>query len=58
MYDGAKVIKRVTLKAANLGRLTVTLPRLAKGTHKIRVLYSGNGYVARSASAYSTLIVK
>lgn len=58
VYDGAKIIKRVTLKAANLGKLTVTLPRLAKGTHKIRVLYSGNGYVARSASAYSTLIVK
>lgn len=58
VYDGAKVLKRVTLKAANAGKLTVTLPRLAKGTHKIRVLYSGNGYVTRSASPYYTLIVK
>ena len=34
------------------------LPKLAKGTHKIKVLYSGNSKVAKSTSPAYTLVVK
>lgn len=58
VYDGSRAVKKVTLKAANLGKLVITLPKLAKGTHKIKVLYSGNSKVAKSTSPAYTLVVK
>jgi len=39
-----KKSKTVTMKAKHNGRLTVTLPKLKKGTYKVRVKYTPTGY--------------
>ena len=58
VYDGSKVIKRVTLSAANRGRLTITLPKRKAGIHRIKVVFGGNPKVAASTSATVKLVVK
>jgi hypothetical protein len=40
IYDGAKVLKKVTLKKGVSAK--VTLPKLKKGTHKLSVRWAGN----------------
>lgn len=58
VYDGSKAIKKVTLSAANGGKLTITLSKRKKGTHKIKVVFSGNAKVAASTSPVYKLVVK
>ncbi|MGN0064546.1 MAG: Ig-like domain repeat protein [Nocardioides sp.] len=50
IFDGTKVIKTVTLKATSRGTMTVKLPKLKKGIHKLKVQYLGNTNVAGSKS--------
>ena len=49
--DKGKVVARAKLSPANRGRLTITLPKMRKGTHKFVVQYLGSGQVKPSASA-------
>jgi hypothetical protein len=47
--DGSKKLKSLSLSASKNGRITFKLPKLKKvGKHKIKVSYSGNGYIAGS----------
>lgn len=58
IYDGKKRIKTVTLKAKHKGKLTVTLPRLKVGKHKVKVTYLGSKQVVKKTSAPKTLTVR
>ncbi|MFC7766091.1 choice-of-anchor I domain-containing protein [Leucobacter soli] len=42
ILDGGKTLKTVTLKAGHKGKVSVTLPKLKKGTHKISVKVLGS----------------
>lgn len=55
--DGKKVIKRVTVKTSHKGTVTVKLPKLKVGKHKISVRYAGTGRVKASSSKTVTLRV-
>lgn len=57
IYDGSKVISTATLSAPAKGSITITLPKLKKGTHKIKVGYAGSSAVNASASAVVKLKV-
>jgi len=50
IYNGKKVIKSATLKASAKGTIKITLPKLKKGTHKIKATYVGNGVAKTSTS--------
>ena len=51
IYDGKKKLRTVTLKAGHAGVLKVTLPKIKKkGTHKLKVVYSGNANVTGKTS--------
>lgn len=55
-----KVGKRTftkTLKAKNNGKLTVTLPKLKKGTYKVTAKYSGNTAI-KAATTKKTVKLK
>lgn len=56
--DGRKKLKKLTLKAKKIGKLTVRLPRLRVGRHKIKVIYKGNSLVKRSRSKVIRITVK
>lgn len=56
--DGKNRIGVVKLKAKHQGRRTVRLPRLAKGKHRIRVVYQGNASIKKKASRRVTLRVR
>lgn len=57
VFDGKKRIASKRLTATSKGRVAVKLPKLRKGKHRIRVIYSGNG-LATSASASRILRVR
>ncbi|WP_313405537.1 S8 family serine peptidase [Aeromicrobium sp.] len=48
VFDGRKRIAVKKLKAKNRGSVRITLPKLKKGKHRIRVVYSGSGKVTAS----------
>ncbi len=50
LMKGKKALKTYKLKAADNGRRTVRLPKLGKGTHKIRAVYLGSSALKRSTS--------
>ena len=55
--DGSKTLKTVALTAGANGRATIKLPKLKKtGKHKIKVTYSGNGFIEGSKA--KTLVIK
>lgn len=56
VYDGKKKITTATLKAK--GKVVVTLPRLAKGKHKISVRYAGSAAVSASTSGTKKITSK
>lgn len=58
VYDRSRRIAAATLKPAHRGRITVTLPKLRKGHHKISVKYLGDGRTKGSRSASRTLTVR
>ncbi|WP_432479789.1 Ig-like domain repeat protein [Nocardioides sp. GXQ0305] len=54
---GSKTLASATLKATRSGRITVTLPRLPKGRHQLKVSYAGETRVAPSTSKAMKLTV-
>lgn len=55
VYDGKKKIKTATLNSS--GKANVKLPKLKKGTHKIKVKVTGNGNLNAKTSATKKLKV-
>ena len=49
--DKGRVIAKARLAAGQSGRLTITLPKMRKGTHKLVVKYLGSALVAPSSTA-------
>lgn len=58
VYDGKKRILTTSLSSKGKGKKTIRLPKLKKGTHKIRVYYGGNGYILSKYSSYRKIKVK
>ncbi|MGC4112742.1 MAG: Ig-like domain-containing protein [Nocardioides sp.] len=48
---GSKVIAKYTLNAAAKGKVTKLLPKLRKGTYKLRVIYTGTTNIRSSTSS-------
>jgi hypothetical protein len=57
LYDGKKRITTVTLKAKRRGTVSVRLPRLSVGKHKLKVVYSGTKQIAKRTSKVVVLRV-
>ncbi len=57
VMDRAKVLKKLTLVTAKNGKVTVKLPKLKKGKHKLQVVYLGNAQVFGSKSKKIVLYV-
>ncbi|MFI5429636.1 glycosylhydrolase-like jelly roll fold domain-containing protein [Aeromicrobium sp. UC242_57] len=58
VMKGSKTIKVVTLRAKDKGKRVFTLPKLAKGKHTLKIVYSGGGKVNGKSSVTRTLRVK
>lgn len=56
--EGRKTVGSATLKSRHKGELTVTLDKLAKGVHELKVFYEGSSAFAGSTSGKLTLTVK
>ena len=54
---GSKIVKTVTLRAKDKGRRTFSLPKLAKGKHTLKVVYSGDKKAKGKTSVKRTLRV-
>lgn len=50
IMKGQQVLTTAKLKG---GKATITLPKLAKGTHKLKAVYAGNASVAGSSKAFT-----
>jgi len=52
VYKGAKKYKsvKVTLRSSQKGAVTVSLPKLAKGTYTLTIAYAGNTSVAKKSA--------
>lgn len=50
IYDGSKKIVYATLSSSAGGRRSILLPRLSKGYHNIKVVYSGSSVIAPKTS--------
>ncbi|MFE1663212.1 5'-nucleotidase C-terminal domain-containing protein [Microbacterium sp. P02] len=57
ILDGSKVIATATLTETDNGRVTVTLPSLARGLHKLSAQFVGSDTVKTSTSFWLPLIV-
>lgn len=55
VYDGRRRIASATLSASGGGTRTITLPRLAKGTHRITTVYSGSSNIERRSTSVRTV---
>ncbi|WP_028644894.1 Ig-like domain-containing protein [Nocardioides sp. URHA0020] len=58
VYDGRKLLKSGTLTTAKKGKITITLPKLKKGKHQIKVVYAGSAYVLGATSRTTTVTSK
>jgi len=58
MKDGKRTLKTYKIRAADNGKRTVRLPKLRKGTHKIRAIYLGNKALTRSRSKVLRLVIR
>lgn len=56
--DGGKIVAIKTLAASRRGKVTVTLPKLAKGKHYIRVTLSSNSQQNSATTSYRNLRIK
>jgi hypothetical protein len=56
--DGRRTLARAALKASHRGRITLRLPRLAKGRHRLQVSYTGSTAVRPSTSPVRTITVR
>lgn len=50
IYDGKRRIATKSLSAGARGKVTITLPKLKRGKHRISVVYLGSSQVERSTS--------
>ncbi len=50
IYDGSKKIVYATLSSAANGKRSILLPRLSKGYHNIKVVYSGTDVISGKTS--------
>ena len=57
VHYGSKT-KSVKLTAGDKGKVTVTLPKLKKGTYKVYATYGGSSKFASDSSTKATLVVK
>ncbi len=57
VYDGAKVLKSLTLAPTRAGKIGWKLPVLKVGKHKIKAVYAGNGSTAGSKSTVTKVYV-
>ncbi|ROR90441.1 Ig-like domain repeat protein [Nocardioides aurantiacus] len=51
VYDGTRRIKYVSIASSARGKVTITVPRLSRGTHYLSVGYGGNAQLTSSRSA-------
>ena len=58
VFDGKKKIRTVSLKKKHRGKITIKLPRLSKGKHRIKVVYQASKNVRKKASKVVTLRVR
>ena len=58
LMKGKKALKTYKLRAADNGKRTVRLPKLRKGTHKIRAVYLGNKALTRSRSKTIRVVLR
>ena len=59
VYDGHKIVKRVTVASWRKGNITIKTPRLKKkGTHKLRVVYLGEGVFSAKKSVIRKVRVR
>lgn len=56
--DGARVIKVATLRSTDKGRLSIRLPRLARGTHHLRIELSPTALQQGVVTSYKALSVR
>jgi protocatechuate 3,4-dioxygenase beta subunit len=57
VLDGRRKLTTVTLRAPQKGKVTVTLPRLAAGTHRLVVRYPGSATIAAATARAVVLTV-
>jgi hypothetical protein len=57
-YANGKKLKTYRLPASKKGKITLTLPKLAAGTKRITVKYTGNSNIAADKSVVKKLVVK
>jgi ABC-type phosphate transport system substrate-binding protein len=50
IMEGSKTLKSASLKA---GKATITLPKLAKGKHKLKAVYAGSDAVQSASKSFS-----
>ena len=56
--DGRDALGSATLRAGDKGKVTITLPRLGRGSHDLKVFYGGADLLQPSTSKAFTLTVK
>lgn len=57
VYDGTRRIKYVSIVSASSGKVTITVPRLSRGTHYLSVGYGGNAQLLSSRSGKTSIKV-
>lgn len=57
VYDGTKLVKTYALKSANKGTVSLLLPKLPRGSHRLKVVYGGTSNTVGSTSSVRTLTV-
>ena len=57
VYDGSRRIKYVSIAPSATGMVTITVPRLSRGTHYLSVGYGGNTQLLASRSAKTSIRV-
>ncbi len=55
---GSKVLKTVNLRSKDKGKRTFTVPKLPKGKHTLRIVYSGGGKVKAGKSVTRVIRVR
>jgi hypothetical protein len=58
LAKGGKTLKTYRVRAADNGKRTVRVPKLGRGTHKIRAIYLGNKALTRSRSKVVRLTLR
>jgi hypothetical protein len=58
IQKNGRTVKTLTLRTKDMGRRTITVPKLPKGTYRLRVVYSGNAAVKGKSSATRVLRIR